>query len=70
MDQQQDRNQDVPNRQSNMEQAEGSRETSERSRGQSGERNSAGGGVSNRSRDREQHEQRQVPERGRSASER
>jgi hypothetical protein len=43
-----------------------------RGSGTSGERNrgSSGGGISNRGRDREQSEQAQLPERGRSQSER
>ncbi len=106
------RNDDMPNRSSNMEQAEGSRDTvrndlgtssdramysertssgdrdssgdrgrskrhegsgstTERGTGRGGERNSSsGGGISNRSHDREQSEQDELPERGRSRSER
>jgi hypothetical protein len=54
------RDDSTPNRSSNMEQAEGSRETvrgSER-----------GGGITNRPLDREVSEQEQLPERGRSRS--
>lgn len=65
MDQNRRRNQDVPNRSSNMEEAEGSRENV---RGSDRSRNS--GGITNRSLDREQCEQEQLPERGRSQSER
>jgi hypothetical protein len=77
-----------PNRASNMEPAEGSRETvrgsgssSERGRGSSGERDSESssrmkrgsedsGGITNRELSREEAEQEQLPERGRSESER
>jgi hypothetical protein len=65
MDQNRTRNQDVPNRSSNMEEAEGSRENA---RGSDRSRNR--GGITNRSLDREQCEQEQLPERGRSQSER
>jgi len=113
MDQNSKRSEDMPNRSSNMEQAEGSREnvrnsggdlgsssdramfsermnqsdgrsssdessSSERGVGSSGERNrssessssSKSGGITNRSLDEEQCEQQQLPERGRSQSER
>jgi hypothetical protein len=97
MNQNRSRNQDVPNRESEMEQAEGSRENirnsgegvtsrqspgskSERGRGSDGERNrmdsdsssrsSNSGGITNRPLDREQCEQQQLPDRGRSQSER
>jgi hypothetical protein len=68
MDQNRSRNEEVPNRESNMEQAEGSRDQvtnseSSSSRGRSG-------GISNRPLDREQCEQEQIPERGESQSER
>jgi hypothetical protein len=73
------RDQDMPNRQSNMEQAEGSRDTnSESGRGADGERNRTdsepsrsdnSGGISNRPLDRERSEQEQLPERGTSQSE-
>jgi hypothetical protein len=55
------RDQDMPNRASNMEQAEGSRENV---RGAD-----QGGGITNRGLDREMNEQDQLPERGRSKSE-
>jgi hypothetical protein len=76
------RDADMPNRQSNMEPAEGSRGNSssnERGRGSSGERNrmdsdsssrSNSGGITNRPLDRERCEQEQLPERGQSQSER
>jgi len=78
------RDSDMPNRQSNMEPAEGSRENSssgnERGHGSSGERNrmdsdqssrsSNSGGITNRPLDRERCEQEQLTERGRSQSER
>jgi hypothetical protein len=78
MKQDRNRNQDMPNRQSNMEPAEGSRSTSESGRGSEGERNRAGtgtsrsnsGGITNRPLDREQCEQEQLPERGESQTER
>jgi hypothetical protein len=55
----QNRDPDVPNRASNMEQAEGSREA---------ERGSdTGTGISNRDEDREREEQQRVPPRGRDA---
>jgi hypothetical protein len=78
MNQDHKRDQDMPNRQSNMEPAEGSRD-SERGRGAEGERNqidsgssrrSNSGGITNRSLDRERCEQEQVPERGQERSER
>ena len=59
------RSQDEPNRASNMEKAEGSRE-SVRGSGNS----SDSGGISNRELSREECEQDQLPERGRSESER
>ena len=60
MAQQNQRDDSMPNRASNMEQAEGSRESvngSER-----------GGGITNRGRDREISEQEQLPDRGHSKS--
>ena len=77
MKQDRKRDPDRPNRQSNMEPAEGSRGNSERGRGAEGERNrtdsgpsrsSNSGGISNRPLDRERCEQEQVPERGESQS--
>jgi len=75
----QDRNgaQDMPNRASNMEQAEGSR-GQQQGRGSEGERNAENnqgsrsntGGITNRPLDREQSEQDNLPERGQSQSER
>lgn len=59
MDQKPTRNEDRPNRESNMEQADGSRENV---------RNS--GGITNRPLDREQCEQQQLPERGKTQSDR
>jgi hypothetical protein len=58
---QQNRDDSMPNRSSEMEQAEGSRETVRNSGDQ-------GGGITNRSLERELEEQRSVPERGRSQS--
>jgi hypothetical protein len=52
----------VPNRSSNMEQAEGSRETVR-------DNTEQGGGITNRSLDEEMKEQEQLPERGSSKSE-
>jgi len=79
MNQDRNRDQDMPNRQSNMEQAEGSRgSSSERGQGSSRERNRAdsetprtsnSGGITNRPLDREQCEQERIPERGQSQSE-
>jgi hypothetical protein len=77
MNQDRNRDQDLPNRQSHMEKAEGSRESIERGGGAEGERNrtdsesrtSNSGGISNRPLDRERCEQEQVPERGQSQSE-
>jgi len=79
MNQDRNRDQDTPNRQSNMEQAERSRDTnSESGRGADGERNRMdnepsrqdnSGGISNRPLDRERCEQEQLPERGKSQSE-
>ena len=75
MKQDRNRDQDVPSRQSNMEQVERSR-SSERGRGSDGERNRAesgqsnSGGITNRPLDRERCEQDNLPERGRSQSER
>lgn len=78
MNQDRSRDQDVPNRQSNMEKAEGSRTSSsgnEAGRGADGERNrmesessgtSNSGGITNRALDRERCEQEQLPERGQS----
>ena len=77
MNQNREDRQSVPNRTSQMEPADGSRETVEesmsdrermRNREGSGERGS--GGITNRGLEREQSEQEQVPERGRSQSER
>ena len=106
MEQNRNRNQDMPNRSSNMEQAEGSRESvestesirnrpeddlgtssdramfddrdsaeerdpssSEQGHGSSRERNrDNSGGITNRPLDREQSEQQQLPDRGRSKS--
>lgn len=80
MDQNRNRSEDMPNRSSNMEQAEGSRDTVTNSgddlgtssdRAMFDERNSSsGGGITNRGRDREQQEQDQLPPRGHSQSER
>ena len=79
MDQDRNRDHDIPNRQSNMEPAEGSRQNTEEGVGADGGRNhvdseSSGrgnsGGISNRPLDREQCEQEQLPERGESQSER
>jgi hypothetical protein len=65
-----------PNRASNMEPAEGSRENvrgsgSSSERGSSSEpkrRSGSSGGISNRDLHREEHEQDQLPERGKSQS--
>lgn len=62
MKQNRTRDDTMPNRASNMEPAEGSRDTSK------DERNS--GGITNRPLDQEQHEQEQLPDRGHSQSER
>ena len=80
MDQNRKRDEDMPNRSSNMEKAEGSREdvtNSGEDLGTSSDRamfddrnSSGGGGITNRGRDREQAEQDQLPPRGRSQSER
>jgi hypothetical protein len=82
MNQDRNRDQDTPNRQSNMEPAEGSRGNasgSERGRGSSGDRSrmdsdsssrSNSGGITNRPLDRERCEQEQLPDRGESQSER
>ena len=79
MNQDRNRDQDMPNRQSNMEQAEGSRENTELGQGSAGERNrmdqdssrnSNSGGITNRPLDRERCEQEQLPDRGQSQSER
>jgi hypothetical protein len=77
MNQDRNRDDDMPNRQSNMEQAEGSRET-ESGRGPDGERNKSdsesrggnSGGITNRPLDRERCEQERLPERGQSQSDR
>jgi hypothetical protein len=79
MNQDRNRDQDMPNRQSNMEPAEGSRGNSgERGQGSTGERNnmdseaprsSNSGGITNRPLDRERCEQERLPERGQSQSE-
>jgi hypothetical protein len=74
------KDQDVPNRQSNMEQAEGSRgkdeSTGERGSGSEQDRSQGrgrsgdeSGGISNRPLDEERHRQSRLPERGRSQSE-
>ena len=78
MDQDRMRDNDMPNRSSNMEPAEGSRDTA-KSNGDLGtssdramfdERNSSsGGGITNRGLDVEQSEQDQLPPRGHSQSE-
>jgi hypothetical protein len=83
MNQDRMREQDAPNRQSNMDQAEGPRDNStgvsEQGRGSNTERNradggsprsSSSGGITNRPLDRERCEQEQIPERGQSQSER
>jgi hypothetical protein len=75
MDQQRSRNEDMPNRSSNMEPAEGSRESvnnrsSESDSSSQGPGTAHGGGISNRSLDRERCEQEQVPDRGESQSDR
>lgn len=62
MNQDRKREQDTPNRESNMEPAEGSRETVRDSQNR--------GGITNRPLDRERSEQEQLPERGESQSER
>ena len=56
------RDTDMPNRSSNMEPAEGSRDTV-RNEGEEGS------GITNRGRDREMSEQQELPERGHSKSE-
>jgi hypothetical protein len=75
MNQDRNRDEDMPNRQSNMEPAEGSRDT-ESERGSDGERNRSdsesrgnSGGITNRPLDRERCEQERLPERGQSQSE-
>lgn len=81
MEQNRKRNDDMPNRASNMEPAEGSRENvrndaddlgTSSDRAMFDERNSSsgGGGITNRGRGREQAEQDQLPPRGHSQSER
>jgi hypothetical protein len=79
MNQDRKRDQDMPNRQSNMEPAEGSRSHTEGGRGTAGERNRGeresprrdnSGGITNRPLDRERCEQEQLPERGESQAER
>ena len=79
MDQDRMRNEDMPTRSSNMEPAEGSRETVKNSgdlgtssdRAMFDERNSSSGsGITNRGLDREQSEQDSLPPRGQSQSER
>jgi hypothetical protein len=62
MAQNETRDQSMPSRSSNREQSEGSRESVRNS-------GSQGGGVTNRSRDREIREQQNLPERGTSQSE-
>ena len=77
MNQDRNRDQETPNRASNMEQAEGSRGQEQR-RGSQGEQNTENnqgsrsntGGITNRPLDREQSEQDNLPERGQSQSER
>jgi len=76
MNQDRNRDQDTPNKASNMEQAEGSR-GQEQGRGSEGEQNTGNqrsrsntGGITNRPLDREQSEQDNLPERGQSQSER
>ena len=77
MDQDRTRDQDMPNRPSRMEQAEGSR-TRENEPERDRERNRAdtegstrnSGGITNRPLDRERREQESLPERGQSQSER
>ena len=79
MNQGRNRDQAMPNRQSDTEEAKGSRETgSERGDGDSRERNRAdsqpshspnSGGITNRPLDRERCEQEQRPERGQSQPE-
>ena len=59
-----------PNRPSDMEQAEGSREHVRNRDESSGRDRSNSGGISNRPLDREQSEQEQLPGRGRSESDR
>ena len=78
MDQNRKRDTDMPTRSLNMEPAEGSRETvreSEKDLGTSSDRamfservSSNSGGITNRPLDREESEQEQLPERGRSKS--
>jgi len=77
MDQDNKRDQDMPNRQSNMEPAEGSRSTvrgsgseDERNRAEHEPSRSNSGGITNRPLDRERCEQENLPERGQSQSER
>lgn len=78
MDQDRKRDEDMPNRASQIEQADGSRHESQRSQGSNTERNrldsdtprrSNSGGITNRPLDREDCEQERVPERGRAQSE-
>jgi hypothetical protein len=78
MDQDRKRDHDMPNRASEMEQAEGSRESSEDAQGSDAERNRGdggapssdnSGGITNRPLDRERCEQERLPERGQSQSE-
>jgi hypothetical protein len=78
MNQDRSRDQDIPNRQSNMEPAEGSRPANESARGDDTQRpqtadatgSEHSGGITNRSLDRERCEQEQLPDRGHSQSER
>jgi len=73
MNQDRNRDEDMPNRQSNMEPAEGSR-PHDSARGSDGERNGSdsesrrgnSGGITNRPLDREHCEQERLPERGQS----
>jgi hypothetical protein len=73
MDQNRKSDQDMPNRASEIEQAEGSRDSRERGWSSETERESPGrsnsGGITNRPLDRENCEQERLPDRGRSQSE-
>jgi hypothetical protein len=69
MDQNRNRNEEMPNRKSNMEPAEGSRDTT-MNRDRGGSDRERAGGITNRPLDREQEQQHRLPERGRSQSER
>lgn len=61
--------QDEPTRSSNMEQAEGSRETVRENLKQGDGDGAKGGGITNRELEREQSEQEKLPQRGHSQSE-